>query len=89
MCKYDASDIGPIKGPPSRWERLLARPVKSWTSDDWTYAVLWTDDCPTSRWQVMNLLREAYPGLGSQLRHVLEVWEAGYGPGGSKPEGQR
>jgi len=32
----------------------------------------------------MELLREAYPELGSQFRYVLEVWEAGYGPSGSK-----
>lgn len=88
MCEYDGTNIGPIKGPPSRWESLIARPLKSWTSDDWTYAVLRTDDSPTDRLQVMSLLREAYPELGSQLRFVLEVWEAGYGPGGSKLLGQ-
>lgn len=80
MCDYHASDVGPIEGPPSRWESLLSRPVKSWSAEDWELAVFWTDDCPTSRWQVMELLRERYPELGSQLRSVLEVWEAGYGP---------
>jgi len=89
MCEYDASGIGPMKGPPSRWESLLARPVGTWTAEDWTYAVIRTDDCPKSRRQVMDLLREAYPELGGQLRYVLEVWEAGYGPDCSKPYGER
>lgn len=46
ICDCDASDIGPIEWPPSRFESLLAQPVKSRTGEDWTCAVLCTDDCP-------------------------------------------
>ncbi|MNV33357.1 hypothetical protein D3C71_1247240 [compost metagenome] len=85
MSEYDASDIGRIDWQPSRWELLLARPVKSWSVEDWSYAVVRTDDCHESRTKAMDLLRKEYPELGTQFRHVLEVWEAGYGPEGSKP----
>jgi len=58
----------------------LARPVNTWTVEDWTYAVIRTDDCHVSRAQAMDILRKAYPELGREFSYVLEVWEAGYGP---------
>ena len=63
---------------------MLARPVESWSVEDWSYAVFLTDDCPKSRAQAMDLLRKAHPELGDRFTYVLEVWEAGYGPHGSK-----
>ncbi len=88
MSEYDASDIGRIDWQPSRWELLLARPVKSWSVEDWSYAVVRTDDCHESRAQAMDILRRAFPELGSQVTHVLDVWEAGYGPKDWKRSGE-
>lgn len=82
MRDYDASKIDRIEllPLPTRWDLLLAQPVTSWSVEDWTYAVIRTDDCPMSRVQAMTVLRRAYPELGDQFSYVLQVWEAGYGP---------
>lgn len=89
MSAYDATNIGALKwDSPPRQQLLLERPVKSWSAEDWTYVVYWTDDCWQSRVRVMELLREAFPELGERFKYVLEVWEAGYFPGGSKRSGE-
>lgn len=88
MSEYDGSNIGQIAPHPTRWELMLASPVKSWTVEDWSYAVIRTDDCLQSRAQALDLLRNAYPELASQVTSVLEAWEAGYGPGGPKLLGE-
>lgn len=80
MSEYDECNIAPIDWQPTRWDLLLARPVMSWTVEDWSYVVIRTDDCPISRAQAMDALRKAYPEVGNHFKYVLEVWEAGYGP---------
>jgi len=56
MNQYDGNDIAVLAdlGPTNR-QLLLAKPVASWDTEDWHYAVLAADEFSALRAQIMDL----------------------------------